>query len=275
MPNLTAQQAEKLTEIGAVLHEKRLELGLSLEELAAKTLVRQSILAAIEKGALEELPEPIYIQGFIRRFADAMGLDGKALAAMFPTMVELERAEHKAPKKSTSMGFQLRPIHLYLTYFVLVLAAVAGLAYLFRPRPQSITDLRPTTPTESNESPEPVNQAVTSPSPEAVAPEASNPSSEMVDVKLTLSGAAWLEIEADGEVVYVGTLEAGTERSWQAQERLVIRTGNAGAVKVSVNNGPARPMGAVGEVIEKEYVASQATSGGAASSAFSDAPLPN
>ncbi len=67
-------------------------------------------------------------------------------------------------------------------------------------------------------------------------------------------------MEADGRVVYAGILESGTERSWQARERLIVRTGNAGAVKVSVNNGPSQPMGRPGEVTEKEFLASQATS---------------
>ncbi|HIK25000.1 MAG TPA: helix-turn-helix domain-containing protein [Thermosynechococcus sp. M46_R2017_013] len=51
MPHLSSQQVEKLAEIGTFLRDKRLELGLSLEELAAKTLVRQSILAAIENAS--------------------------------------------------------------------------------------------------------------------------------------------------------------------------------------------------------------------------------
>jgi len=284
MPDLTAQQAEKLTEIGTFLHEKRLELGLSLEDLAAKTLVRQSILAAIEKGALDELPEAIYTQGFIRRFADAMGLDGKSLAAHFPTMAESARPIDKSTRGVTGIGFQLRPIHLYLTYFAVVVAAVAGLAYLFRPQPQSITDVRPVpTPEATNPSPSPAHQTTSSPDPTAspnavmatdpsLAP---TPSSDVVDVKLSLSGASWLEVEADGKVVYTGILEAGTERSWQAKERLIVRTGNAGDVKVSVNNGPATPMGAVGEVTEKEYVVGQATPGSTATSTIPDASVPN
>ncbi|XFA72518.1 helix-turn-helix domain-containing protein [Thermosynechococcaceae cyanobacterium Okahandja] len=273
MPNLTAQQAEKLTQIGAVLHEKRLELGLSLEELAAKTLVRQSILAAIEQGVLDELPEAVYTQGFIRRFADAMGLDGKTLAATFPTTAEAEPSAAKPTKTRASIGFQLRPIHLYFAYFVVVVAAVVGLAYLLRPQPQSITELQPASPSPS---PSPANQAAPepSPSPEAATAAPALPN-DRVEVTLSLSGSSWLEIEADGKVVYTGILDAGTERSWQAKERLIVRTGNAGDVKVSVNNGPAIPMGAVGEVTEKEYVAGEGTASGTTTSVLPDAPLPN
>ncbi|HIK36029.1 MAG TPA: DUF4115 domain-containing protein [Thermosynechococcus sp. M98_K2018_005] len=251
MPHLSDQQAEKLAEIGAFLRDKRLELGLSLEELAAKTLVRQSILAAIENANLEELPEPVYTQGFIRRFADALGLDGKRIAANFPTVADPVERLHKPSVPKGGIGWQLRPIHLYLMYFALVAAAVAGLAYLFRPQAQSITNLTPApTPTAS---PSPTPTAAATPTPSPATP-------ETVEVKLSLSDASWLEVEADGRVVHAGILQSGTERSWQAKERLIVRTGNAGAVKVSVNNGPSQPMGKLGEVIEKEFLASQATS---------------
>ncbi|MFN4280565.1 helix-turn-helix domain-containing protein [Thermosynechococcus sp.] len=254
MPHLSDQQAEKLAELGAFLREKRLELGLSLEELAAKTLVRQSLLAAIENGNLEELPEPVYTQGFIRRFADALGLDGKSVAAHFPTVAEPVKRPDNSSISRGGMGWQLRPIHLYLMYFALVAAAVAGLAYLFRPQAQSITDLpTPAAPTVSP-SPTPTPAAAATPTPRPTAP-------ETVEVKLSLAAAAWLEVEADGQVVYAGILESGTERSWQAKERLIVRTGNAGAVKVSVNNSPPQPMGQPGEVTEKEFLVSQATSG--------------
>ncbi|WP_299044349.1 helix-turn-helix domain-containing protein [uncultured Thermosynechococcus sp.] len=242
MPHLSNQQAEKLAEIGAFLRDRRLELGLSLEELAAKTFVRQSILAAIENASLEDLPEPVYTQGFIRRFADALGLDGKSVAAAFPTLVEPAEQSPQASVSRGGMGWQLRPLHLYLIYFALVATAVAGLAYLFRPQTQSITDLTP--------APTPTAAATPTPRPTPA---------ETVEVKLSLSEAAWLEVEADGRVVYAGILQSGTERRWQAKERLIVRTGNAGAVKVSVNNGPFQPMGQLGEVTEKEFLVSQAT----------------
>ncbi|MDR7922421.1 helix-turn-helix domain-containing protein [Thermosynechococcus sp. HY213] len=253
MPHFSNQQAKKLAEIGAFLREKRGEVGLSLEEVAAKTLVRQSILAAIENANLEELPEPVYTQGFIRRFADALGLDGKSIAANFPTVADPVERPDKPSLPRGDIGWQLRPIHLYLMYFALVAAAVAGLAYLFRPQAQSITDLAPAPTPTASPSPTPTPTAAATPTPSPTTP-------ETVEVKLSLSDASWLEVEADGRVVYAGILASGTERSWQAKERLIVRTGNAGAVKVSVNNGPSQPMGQLGEVTEKEFLASQATS---------------
>lgn len=84
MSILTTDQGEKLREIGTYLRRLRKEQSISLEEVAANTYIRTSLLKALEEAQEESLPEPVYIQGFIRRYADSLGLDGNALAMTFP-----------------------------------------------------------------------------------------------------------------------------------------------------------------------------------------------
>lgn len=81
---LTTEQGEKLREIGTYLRRLRKEQSISLEQVAANTYIRASLLRALEEAKEESLPEPVYIQGFIRRYADSIGLDGNALAMTFP-----------------------------------------------------------------------------------------------------------------------------------------------------------------------------------------------
>jgi len=47
-------------------------------------MIQPRVIRAIEAGNLKELPEGVYIRGFLRRYADALGLDGHALASEFP-----------------------------------------------------------------------------------------------------------------------------------------------------------------------------------------------
>ena len=84
MSILTTEQGEKLREIGTYLRSLRKEQSISLEEVAANTYIRASLLKALEEANEDSLPEPVYIQGFIRRYADFMELDGNALAMTFP-----------------------------------------------------------------------------------------------------------------------------------------------------------------------------------------------
>lgn len=73
-------QAEQLKAIGTKLSETRQQKSLSLDEISVKTFIPLRLLNAIEAGRMEQLPEPVYIQGFIRRYADVLGLDGMAMS---------------------------------------------------------------------------------------------------------------------------------------------------------------------------------------------------
>ena len=50
----------------------------------SKTFIQVYNLKAIEEGNLRCLPEPFYIRAFIRKYANALGLDGNQLMAEFP-----------------------------------------------------------------------------------------------------------------------------------------------------------------------------------------------
>ncbi|MEP0917775.1 DUF4115 domain-containing protein [Leptolyngbya sp. DQ-M1] len=76
-------QKEQLKAIGTRLSEERQKKSMSLEEIAAKTYIPLRLLNAIEDANLDRLPEPVFVQGFIRRYADAIGLNGIALSKEF------------------------------------------------------------------------------------------------------------------------------------------------------------------------------------------------
>lgn len=87
MGTLDTVQQEQLKAIGTYLSDVRQEQARSLEEIAAKTYIPLRLLKAIETGQEKPLPEPVFIQGFIRRYADALGLDGIDLSQKFPVHV--------------------------------------------------------------------------------------------------------------------------------------------------------------------------------------------
>jgi cytoskeleton protein RodZ len=77
-------------EIGQALKTARQSLGLSLSDVAEATRVRERHLAAIEAGAIDELPARPFTVGYVRAYAKAIGLDADATAARF-------RTEHPSP----------------------------------------------------------------------------------------------------------------------------------------------------------------------------------
>lgn len=83
--DFAAIQQSSLQKIGAHLKQIRQEKSLSLDDIYQQTFVQPYTLRAIESGHLRQLPEPFYIRAFIKKYASALGIDGAALAADFPT----------------------------------------------------------------------------------------------------------------------------------------------------------------------------------------------
>ncbi|MBL8658551.1 MAG: DUF4115 domain-containing protein [Rhodospirillales bacterium] len=70
----TDAEQDQETGIGATLREKRLRRGLTLDNIAETLRVRRHFLQAIEEGRFEALPGPTYASGFVRAYADLLGM---------------------------------------------------------------------------------------------------------------------------------------------------------------------------------------------------------
>ena len=70
-------------DVGAALKAAREFRGLNLQDLADSTRIRRSYLAAIEEMRLDELPSRPFTVGYVRAYANALGLDGEAAVDRF------------------------------------------------------------------------------------------------------------------------------------------------------------------------------------------------
>jgi cytoskeleton protein RodZ len=75
--------AEQLKRISEQLKTAREQAGIELAQVASQTFIPLRLLKAMDEGKFERLPEPVFIQGFIRRYGDAVGLDGRQMAKDF------------------------------------------------------------------------------------------------------------------------------------------------------------------------------------------------
>jgi hypothetical protein len=64
-------------EIGSSLREARSRRGIELAQVERDTRIRSRYLAALEDERFEMLPAPAYARGFLRTYADYLGLDGQ------------------------------------------------------------------------------------------------------------------------------------------------------------------------------------------------------
>jgi cytoskeleton protein RodZ len=68
---------------GELLRERRTQLRLDLDAVAEALCIKPVYLAAIEQGRTEELPGPTYAIGFIRAYANYLGLDGERILDLY------------------------------------------------------------------------------------------------------------------------------------------------------------------------------------------------
>ena len=68
-----------MAEIGETLREARMRARIDVSEIEAKTKIRAKYLRALENEEWGLLPGPTFVKSFLRTYAQALGLDGKAL----------------------------------------------------------------------------------------------------------------------------------------------------------------------------------------------------
>lgn len=267
----TQNQIEILAQIGDYLHQVRDAQLLSLEQVATQTMIQARLLRALEKADFSQLPEPIYIRGFIKRYAEALGLDGSEIANGFPVEINSQ-----AITPSWQPSTHLRPTHLWLAYTLLIMVAVGGLhQYLTRfapasdrPEPTEQTDAAggaadADAVQEEGDAVETPNAESATLTDETLQAQAEPDVPLRVEVRLTQK--SWLRVVVDGKQELEEVLPEGTERSWTGQEEIVIRAGNAGGVMVTKNGQDSEVMGDSGAVREVSFVAESPTDASSAS----------
>ncbi len=72
-----------MEEIGRELKRRREVLGLSLQDVQAVTKIRSRYLSALESGEPEAIPGEVFVKGFLKVYADYLGLDGEEYVARY------------------------------------------------------------------------------------------------------------------------------------------------------------------------------------------------
>jgi len=78
-----ARMQPRMRRVGDVLLERREDLGLGLDEIGAMLRIKPAYLAALEQDRSDDLPGPAYAIGFIRAYADFLGLNTEQVLARF------------------------------------------------------------------------------------------------------------------------------------------------------------------------------------------------
>lgn len=283
----TFQTPNSGAKIGPILEKARKERGLTLEEAEHATKIRKRYLSGLEREDYGVLPDAVYARGFLKTYANYLGLDGEELARALRDRRRPRRersVNYGAPQASEFDRPLINPGELgkkdkrrisgttILTILVamLALAAVVGSLYYVGRSAQSAG--------ESPEPPPPQSEQQAANGPEGNQPAgqggiqenaqgggsgaqpAAPPQPETLTVEVSVEGdPSWLSILADGELSYEQIAEPGFSQTFEAQREISIKTGNAGAVGVVVNGQDLGKLGESGEVLTRDITLKTAT----------------
>lgn len=87
--------SEELKNIGALFKTKRKELNLSLKEIENSTSIRSAYLEAIEEGQINEYISGVYALGFIKQYAQFLGIDIETMIKENPAAFRMPAEKHE------------------------------------------------------------------------------------------------------------------------------------------------------------------------------------
>lgn len=88
VPEISIPQELEGERVADTLIRARQQYGQDLRSIAQVLCIRYSYLDAIERSNFEDLPGPTYAVGFVRTYAEFLGLDGDSIVERFKNEVE-------------------------------------------------------------------------------------------------------------------------------------------------------------------------------------------
>jgi cytoskeleton protein RodZ len=106
---------------GVFLRKEREKKGLSQDQIAEMTKLRRHMVDALEREDWDKLPPPVFVKGFIRSYAKALGLDEIEVLDLYEEAATLESEKPEPLLEPRKTG--KRPYGLFL-FIAVVLAGV-------------------------------------------------------------------------------------------------------------------------------------------------------
>jgi cytoskeleton protein RodZ len=229
-------------EIGNSLREARLRQGLDFSRVEADTKIRGKYLEALEAERFEVLPAETYVKGFLRTYAEYLGLDGQLYVDEYNSRfaaAEEPLVAASPPRRSRSRPSESSFVVVALAGIVAVTLLVV-VAFAFNNGPGA--DLAADLGARAEKTGGGADGSSSTPS-GTTAEAASAPKAKVAKLVLTAArGDCWVEVRrgsATGELVYSGTMEEGQTQRFIGR-RLWITVGDARVLDARLNGKRAR-----------------------------------
>ena len=242
--------------LGSLIAKARKDAGLSLEDLAAKTNIRISVLSEIEKDNFSHCGGETYARGHVRNIASMLKADQKEFIRLYEeeqggevrSMKDLlvENSVMRQPEESRKVSWKVLVMISVASLFVVGIAQVV----ISNTTSSEVVSATPS----ASASPTADETTALSPSAE---PSAENTFSSGTGVEVVINAVrakSWLFVSDDaGSVLFSGQISRGSAKTFSSDSQLNFKVGNAGGVDLKVNGKKVPSIGVDGEVVSVSY----------------------
>jgi cytoskeleton protein RodZ len=229
---------------GRYLQSIRLEKKISLEDVAAQTRIGLGNLMLVEQEDHEQLPAEVFVKGFLRSYAAAIGADGDEAVRRYESRLNVVQ------KIAESEASFEKPVKLVWWKLILVLFAFLGIIalsivfakyYLFKPGRHELPATRPAA----------AEPSVAAKAEETVAAgaESGNPKSGKLILQIAALEDTWVKVIVDETASTEYNLKAGDNLQIEAKTGYNLLIGNAAGVTLKLNEKPVSIPGESGQVV--------------------------
>jgi cytoskeleton protein RodZ len=235
-----------MASFGQDLKRERELRGVSLKEISDSTRISRRYIEAIEGDRREVIPGQFFVRAILRSYAKAVGLDETQVLKRYDEIVQFnEQLEYKeagtSPRPARSGTRMWAPVLALI--LAIIIAAVLLYVFVFSPRKSSRPPLKAqSSPVSSEVVPTPVTPA------REVPPSLAAEDFKDLRLEASFSEDTWLQVYADGQLVWDGIKRAGESFEVKAERELILNSGNAGGMIFTLNGKKAQSLGPRGAV---------------------------
>jgi hypothetical protein len=233
--------------VGEQLATERARQNLELSEVAARTRIPLRHLEAIETGRHGGLPALPYSAGFVKSYANMLGLDGNAMSRAFRAQVGDAQRAHFQPEAYEPVDPSRVPSRL-LAMIALGVALLLGMVYLLLRFEGDNRDLaKLAADTAQDVRPIPPKRAAPPP---VAAPAA--PAVPTGPISILATTDIWIKVtdNADGKILYRAVLKAG--QAYPVPDDAIdpsLRILKPQLIKVLIGTTELPPVGAADQLV--------------------------
>lgn len=224
--------------LGAYLRAARRRRRVSIERAADDTRIRADFLMRMESDEFDFLA-PAYVRSFLKTYARFLHLEPGPLVEEFNRKhgtAKFETAQIAALERRSKQAPRQRKLNNWATAAAVASIVLVGLAAIGLATGKEDEPARTVADNGQTSKPEDTATETAEPTPTPSPAETFIALSDAIELEVVAAKAdCWLEIYADGELLYYKTLAEGDSHLFRAEDKMIVRLGYPAGVELIVN----------------------------------------